>query len=416
MVLHSIGYYRGAKGGSWIARRYIGIGAYETQKLGLADGRRDADGKVILTFAQAQEKARGWATQQDRVATGAVDEEPWTVAKAIDHYLHDYTARGGKARRMVEITFEAHVSPKLAERKIADLTPAIIRSWQRGLAISPARLRTKAGAATPRVRPLDSDDPDATRARRASANRILTQLKAALNLASREGHATTDDPWRRVAPFHKVDAAHVRYLTDDEARRLVNACPHDLRALITAALLTGCRYQELAKLRPADVDLDAAMLLIRAPKGGEPRHVVLTDESCEFLAQQTAGKPRNALLFEHEQVVQQATRDMAAKTDRMAWGHSHQSRPLREACKTASFSPAVSFKILRHTHASRLAMKGAPMAVIAAQLGHKDTKITSKHYAHLSPNYVADTIRASFGNLGLVSPTNVASLRRTAEA
>jgi integrase len=48
------------------------------------------------------------------------------------------------------------------------------------------------------------------------------------------------------------------------------------------------------------------------------------------------------------------------------------------------------------------AMAGVPMAVIAAQLGHSDVKLTHRHYAHLSPGYVADTIRAAFGNLGLV--------------
>jgi hypothetical protein len=72
--------------------------------------------------------------------------------------------------------------------------------------------------------------------------------------------------------------------------------------------------------------------------------------------------------------------------------------------------PAVSFHILRHTHASRLAMRGVPMAVIAEQLGHKDVKVTGKHYAHLSPGYVADTIRAAFGNLGLVPPANIVPL------
>jgi hypothetical protein len=42
------------------------------------------------------------------------------------------------------------------------------------------------------------------------------------------------------------------------------------------------------------------------------------------------------------------------------------------------------------------------MGVIAAQLGHSDTRMTEKHYAHLSPSYVADTIRANFPNLGLM--------------
>jgi hypothetical protein len=41
-------------------------------------------------------------------------------------------------------------------------------------------------------------------------------------------------------------------------------------------------------------------------------------------------------------------------------------------------------------------MQAVPMALIARQLGHSDTRMTERHYAHLAPNYVADTIRASF--------------------
>ena len=41
------------------------------------------------------------------------------------------------------------------------------------------------------------------------------------------------------------------------------------------------------------------------------------------------------------------------------------------------------------------------MGAIAEQLGHADTRMTEKHYAHLAPPYVADTIRAHFPTLGL---------------
>jgi hypothetical protein len=41
---------------------------------------------------------------------------------------------------------------------------------------------------------------------------------------------------------------------------------------------------------------------------------------------------------------------------------------------------------------------------IAKQLGHADTRTTEKHYAHLAPNYVADTIRAKFPKLGIADP------------
>jgi hypothetical protein len=50
------------------------------------------------------------------------------------------------------------------------------------------------------------------------------------------------------------------------------------------------------------------------------------------------------------------------------------------------------------------------MGVIAEQLGHADTRMTEKHYAHLAPSYVADTIRAHFPSLGIAGETSVATL------
>ena len=44
---------------------------------------------------------------------------------------------------------------------------------------------------------------------------------------------------------------------------------------------------------------------------------------------------------------------------------------------------------------------------IAANLGHADTTMTERHYAHLAPSYVADTIRAAMPSLGIVEDTNV---------
>ena len=52
------------------------------------------------------------------------------------------------------------------------------------------------------------------------------------------------------------------------------------------------------------------------------------------------------------------------------------------------------------------------MGVIAAQLSHSDTQMTEKHYAHLSPSYIADTIRASLPALGDFRPDNVALMSR----
>jgi hypothetical protein len=52
------------------------------------------------------------------------------------------------------------------------------------------------------------------------------------------------------------------------------------------------------------------------------------------------------------------------------------------------------------------------LGVIAAQLGHADTRMTEKHYAHLAPSHVAQTIRANFPVLNLSEEPQVIPLRK----
>jgi integrase len=91
------------------------------------------------------------------------------------------------------------------------------------------------------------------------------------------------------------------------------------------------------------------------------------------------------------------------------WGRSHQHRPLREACRRAGIDPPASFHIVRHTYATHLLQAGAPLPVIAANLGHSDTRMTERHYAHLVPSHVAQVIRATMPKLGLVEPSPIVS-------
>ena len=55
---------------------------------------------------------------------------------------------------------------------------------------------------------------------------------------------------------------------------------------------------------------------------------------------------------------------------------------MRETCAQAGIVPAVGFHVLRHTHASILAMRAVPMAVIARQLGHS-TAVCMRTYGHV---------------------------------
>ena len=53
-----IGYRKGPRGGVWSARKYIDEGKYEKWRLGTADDIVDSDGVEVLTFTEADAKAR----------------------------------------------------------------------------------------------------------------------------------------------------------------------------------------------------------------------------------------------------------------------------------------------------------------------------------------------------------------------
>ena len=206
-------------------------------------------------------------------------------------------------------------------------------------------------------------------------------MKAALNFAFTEGKAESDLAWRRVKPYREADAPKIRYLSHDERIRLLNSLDGEFKTLVQGALLTGCRYGELTAMRCGDFDATAGTVHVARSKSGKARFVVLTDDGRDMFANLTAGRAREALVF--------------VRPDGVAWGKSHQHRPLIEACRRARVVPAISFHILRHSYATTLVQAGVPLGVIASNLGHADTRMTERHYAHMAPSYVAETIRAA---------------------
>jgi integrase len=390
-----LGYRKGKTTGRWVARIYLGGQAYKVETIGTADDRADADSVAVLDWRQAQAKAREKMAALAREQAGVEEPAgPYTVQNALDDYLAWFEANR-KSTVDTRSRIEALIAPELGDVELSRLTTKRIRDWLEASAWTPARLRRGKGREQ-RYRDLDADDPEAVRRRRASANRTLTVLKAGLNHAWREGKVASDAAWRKVKPFRGVDAARVRYLQLDECRRLTNACEPAFRRLVQAALLSGCRYGELAALDVRDFDRDAGTLHVRTSKTGKARHVHLTDEGLDFFAAVTAGRaPADPIL---------------ARQDGRRWGKSHQRRPLLEACRGARIEPPCDFHSLRHTHASLAVMNGVPLMVLAANLGHADTRMVEKHYGHLAQSYVRDAIRAGVPTFGIKVETNVAPL------
>jgi integrase len=410
-----LGYRKLASGpGTWVVRRYAGSGKYSVKNLTTADGvlviaddYSEPDDDGVLSFGQAQVKALrpGKRTGQG----GAETDGPYTVGDAMDDYLKWLETEGRSTAAIEDATYraDAFIRPKLGDREIEGLTAQDLRNWRNAVAKSQPRIRTskKPGkkqqyrkvAAEATEEKLEDD----RRARRSTANRTWTVLRAALNHAFREGEVESDIAWRKVKPFKGVDKARVRYIEVANAQRLVNATDADFRLMVQAALLTGARYGQLARLVVADFNRDAGTVRMTSRKGDGTKkvyHVHLTEEGARFFKQACLGRSdADALIFR--------------KADDSAWQKSDQARPMKEASKRANINPAVNFHCLRHTYASLTVMNGTSLLVVAKNLGHSDTRMVEGHYGHLAPSYVAEEIRKGAPKFGFEPNRRVVPLK-----
>ena len=423
-----IGYFRPLTkaAGTWRAKwRDSETGARKTTTLGTADDYAEADGEQVLTWSQANGKARAWfdlaSHEAVLVAGGEVlPTGPYTVAQALHDYFDDGKRRGVKGLKRDEARAALWINPKLGPLEVARLTRRRLEIWLAEMADSARRVRKRKAAPKPRnfkkpraqkpvpLPPAPPATDDEKRARRDSANRVLTILKAALNHALDRRRATgSGEAWREVKPYRGTTKARVRFLSVEDQVRLVNVCPEDFRRLVKGALYTGGRYGELARATVQDFDPTGGTLFLigKGTGEGKPRRVILTEDGQVFFQEITAGRPAGELIFQRDKVERRKLKEMG-----FTWGHGDQSRFMAAACTAAGLDP-LGFHELRHSYASMLVNAGCPLAYVAAQLGHTDTRMVEKHYGHLAPSDLAKSIRALMPKQGFTDVPKVAALK-----
>lgn len=373
----ALGYRRGIKGGIWFARRYLDARSYERHRIGIADDRTDADGVTVLSYADAITAARSWWLVAKNPIGDRIDDTKYTVSSALDDYIAYLKAKGSRDVEGAKGKIEAHIRPALGTEIVSKLTARRLMEFQACLAEKPRLGRS--GKPVKPAKVLQGDPLNARRARQATANRTMTTLKAALNHSFHSGRVASDLSWRRVKPFRNTDVARIRWLTREQIRTLDSHLDDNFRPLARGALTTGARYSELTLLRVHDFDGASGTIYLRNTKSGKHRTIYLNDEGKKVFMAAADGKSPSDYVF--------------TKGNGKPWKTAEQARPLKRACKAAGISPPVSFHALRHSFGSLLAQNGVPMKVIAEALGHADTRITEKHYAHLSATFVANAIR-----------------------
>jgi integrase len=206
---------------------------------------------------------------------------------------------------------------------------------------------------------------------RVAANRSLRLLRAAFNWGLRTGAVTQGSPFKRAgvnAVTLSKETARSRRFQTGEAERLLAACGPHLRAVVEAALETGCRRGELLNLRWSQVQLaprPELWLAADQTKTAKARRVPISTRLQAILAMRRHDPdghpfPADAFVLGNEI----GGRVASVKT---AW---------QAACRRANITD-LHFHDLRREAGSRWMEAGVPLATIQKWLGHANISQTS---------------------------------------
>jgi integrase len=174
------------------------------------------------------------------------------------------------------------------------------------------------------------------------------------------------------------------FLDFEEAERLVATAEEQWRPMILVALKAGLRLGEMLGLRWEDVDLVTGRIMVRrsisrgiagTPKSGRSREIPTSDELLRALKGHR--HLRGELVF--------------CDADGRLLTRNECKHPLWRAFKRAGLRQ-LGWHALRHTFASHLVMRGAPVKAVQELLGHASIEMTMR-YSHLSPDVRKDAVR-----------------------
>lgn len=296
---------------------------------------------------EAAERARRAEEEANRRA--AEDAQRGTLRQLVDAYTAHLERLGKQSAKDAKGLLERHVlgaAPDLAARKAADIsvddfvgivgkvaeagkgrTAAKVRSYLRAAYSLAIRART---------------DPDAPLTMRSFG--ITANPVASIGALSRYNRARD-----RVLSAKEL-VAFMKRADDMEAGAQKDA-------LRLCLLLGGQRPAQLLRARPADVDIDAAIISLLDPKGARQqprRHVVpLTKEASTIIARRLESLRQGEPLFstDHEsclrsETISAAVADIAEKmVEKEEAREPFQLRDIRRTCETMLASLGVSSDI-----------------------------------------------------------------------
>lgn len=223
-----------------------------------------------------------------------------------------------------------------------------------------------------------------------TVNRKIAVLKHMFTKAS-DWNMVTEAGCKTVhkVKLFKVDNARVRFLSDAEIKELLDACDHvrvlkngkqekkkqnHLKPIITFALNTGCRREEILSLKWEQVDLRHGFINLTRTKNGERRQIPINDTLRDML----------------QSLVRRLDVPWVFYDSETGKRFTDVKRSFSTACKKAGIVD-FHFHDLRHTFASHLVMGGVDLTTVSRLMGHKSLSMTLR-YSHLAPSHLVSAV------------------------
>jgi integrase len=370
-----LGYRRNATAGTWVARISDGKGGNWTKAFAIADDYDEADGKEILDFWQAQDRARAIARSG---RTGDKDDgRPITIGEALNEYEADLAIRGGDIGNVTRV--RAHLREALSKKSIALITARDLRMWRDGLAreLAPA-----------------------------TVNRTANALKAALNLAAdHDERITSRRAWETgLASIHDAEDSRNVVVPETDIRAIIAMAADqsaEFELLVETAAVTGARVSQLARLEVQDLQDDRSdpRLMMPSSRKGRGkktirrRPVPIPIGLAVKLRETAKGRAPDAPLL--------------TKPSSEPWKKSDHSRLFARAAQAARLdSNQVTIYALRHSNIVRQLLAGVPVRVVAV---NHDTSVAmiERTYSRYIGDHADALARVALLDIATVPDGNV---------
>jgi integrase len=334
-----------------------------TDPLGIADDYDEANGKNILTYWQAQDRAR-------ERARGGSPTSDLSIKARVEHYRTDLETRGRNPNNASRVLF--HLSgTKLANKLLT------------ASSLSDDLSEFRDHLAAKKLKPSTID-------------RINRAFKAALNLTANNDERITRRPWKAALKAIGGEEAGARNVVLDNhdrfaARGAAYRDSDEFGLLYDVHDETGARSSQIVRLRGEDVQADFVdrrtgrlqprlMMPISRKGGGQKRvthrPVPITAELAERL------KGRTGLLLK--------------RPDGKSWAEVNLPQHFAQAMKSVKFNnpSKVTLYALRHTSIVRQLLASVPVRVTAA-LHDTSVVMIERNYSKYIADHADELARAT---------------------